>query len=62
MRELIVPALMVGAQAGAIVGLTNVLTKAVFGTGWINWTVGTMSGVAMGDLNMSPQSQRVGGR
>ncbi len=45
---------MVGAQAGAVVGVTNVLTKAFFGTGWINWSVQTMSGLAG---NMSGRGQ-----
>ena len=30
---------MFGVAAGLTLGVTNVVTKAIFGGGWIDWTV-----------------------
>tara|TARA_R110002012_G_scaffold111825_1_gene256983 strand:+ start:5577 stop:5726 length:150 start_codon:yes stop_codon:yes gene_type:complete len=41
---------MFGVAAGLTLGVTNVVTKAIFGGGWIDWTVsktlGSSGGVA----------------
>jgi hypothetical protein len=35
--------LMLGAGAGLVLAMTNVVSKTVFGTGWIDWTVGKVN-------------------
>ena len=36
--------LMLGGAAGLTLAVVNVTTKTLFGTGWIDWTVGNVGG------------------